>query len=159
MKNIPKIISAFFLIFASLAFAASPSIDVTVSDASGKVAYKGKVGGTGTFATGKLQPGNYVVQFNSQSLRGDQALVVSAGNKKVNATSVAASQFQGGGVAMRIEVAKGLNITGQVAAVATGMVAGSNRRAHDASVDAVRAIQDHAGVGDIKPLGTTGQGR
>ena len=142
-----------------MAFAAPFSIEVTVSDASGKVAYKGKTGGDGTFATGKLQPGNYIVQFNSSNLKGNRAIVVSAGSKKVSADSVPASKFGGGGVAMRIEVGKGLNINGEVAAVANGMVTGNNSKAHDASVDAMRGIQDKAGVGSIRPLSPGGTGR
>jgi hypothetical protein len=159
MKNMTaKILAAFFLASASVALAVSPSIDVTVSDASGKVGFKGKTDSNGTFATGKLAPGNYVVQFNSTSLKGDQAPVVSAGSKKMTASSVTSGQFRGGGIAMRIEVGKGLNITGQVAPMATGMV-GSNQRSRDASVEAVRGIQDHAGIGDIKPMGPAGQSR
>ena len=117
MKNLTlKIL--FLFAFVSIAAGATP-IDVTVSDASGKVAYKGKTSGDGAFATAKLQPGNYVVQFNSQNVRGDHAIIVSAGSTKVSAQAVSASKFSGGGVAMRIEVGKGLNISAQVAAVAT----------------------------------------
>jgi hypothetical protein len=103
---------------ASVASAAVPLIKVTVADASGKVAYKGTTDGKGTFATGKLQPGGYVVQFNSKSApKGtNYVLVISAGKKKVMATAVEAEKFAAGGVAMKIDVAVGLNITGQIAA-------------------------------------------
>ena len=102
---------------ASVASAAVPLINVTVADSSGKAAYKGATDGKGTFATGKLQPGGYVVYFNSKSApKGSKyLLVISAGKKKVMANAVEAEKFAAGGVAMKIEVAAGLNITGQVA--------------------------------------------
>ena len=89
---------------------------VSVSDAGGKVAFKGAIDAKGTFATGKLQKGNYVVQFNSKStdLKGTYALFISAGKKKVTADAVVGEKFAGGGVAMKIDVGDGLNITGQV---------------------------------------------
>jgi hypothetical protein len=103
---------------ASIASGAVPSINVIVSDAGGKAAYKGATDSKGTFATPKLQPGNYVVQFNSKSApKGSKyAMVVSAGKKKVTANAVQAEKLAAGGVAMKIDVGAGLNITGQVAA-------------------------------------------
>ena len=102
---------------ASVGSAAVPSIKVTVADSSGKVAYKGVMDGKGTFATGKLQPGGYIVYFNSKNApKGSKyALMVSAGKAKVVANAVEAEKFAAGGVAMKIDVAAGLNITGQVA--------------------------------------------
>ena len=119
MKNIIR--SAFVgLAFAgiSVAYGAVPPINVTVSDSTGKAAYKGATDAKGTFATGKLQPGGYVVQFNSKSApKGSKyAMVVSAGKKKVSASAVLAEKLAAGGVAMKIDVGAGLNITGQVAA-------------------------------------------
>jgi hypothetical protein len=43
-------------------------------------------------------------------------LVISAGKKKVMANAVEAEKFSAGGVAMKIDVAAGVNISGQVAA-------------------------------------------
>ena len=102
---------------ASIAFGAVPSMNVTVSDSSGKTTYKGATDAKGTFATGKLQPGGYMVQFNSKSApKGSKyAMVVSAGKKKVTANAVEAEKLAAGGVAMKIDVGAGLNITGQVA--------------------------------------------
>lgn len=103
---------------ASLASAAVPEMRVTVSDASGYAAYKGATDSKGSFATGSLKPGRYVVQFNAKrnDVEGNNyALVVSAGRKKVVADAVAGQKFAGGGVAMRIEVGGGGNIVGQVA--------------------------------------------
>jgi hypothetical protein len=104
------------ILLATISYsAAAPAVDVTVSDASGKLVYKGKTNAKGTFATGKLQPGNYVVQFNGTQLKGTYAIVSSAGKKKVTADSVAGEKFAKGGVAMKVEVAAGTPITGQVA--------------------------------------------
>lgn len=103
---------------APVIYAALPPINVTVSDSSGKLAYKGATDSKGVFASPKLSPGNYAVQFTSKSAaKGSHyTLVVSAGAKKVAANAVAAEKLAGGGVAMKIDVGAGLNITGQVAA-------------------------------------------
>ncbi len=103
---------------ASLAFGGIPPLSVTVSDAAGRAAFKGTTDSSGSFATANLASGKYVVQFNSNnsSMKGkNYALVVSAGKKKVVADSIPGGKFAGGGVAMRLEVGAGLNITGQVA--------------------------------------------
>lgn len=107
--------------------AAMPPLDVTVSSADGKVAFKGKTNAGGTFATRNLAPGNYVVQFNSNSpaVKGNQyALVIGAGKQKVSAQAVAGSKFGAGGVAMKLEVGKGMNITGQVSSAMSGSANG-----------------------------------
>jgi len=103
---------------ASVAYGAVPLINVSVEDSSGKTAYKGATDGKGVFATGKLQPGGYVVQFHSKGApKGSRyTLVVSAGTKKVMANGIEAEKLAAGGVAMRVDVGAGLNITGQVAA-------------------------------------------
>jgi hypothetical protein len=150
MKNRSvEILFALLFVFTSIAFGAPTSFEVQVSDAAGKVAYKGTTNGDGTFATGKLPPGNYVVQFSSQSVKGDRTIVVSAGKKKVRAESVAASQIRNGGVAMKIEVGSGLNITGQVAAMANGLNGPASPRAHDRSVEAMGNIQERGGEGTM----------
>jgi hypothetical protein len=116
-KTIPSLVLCLFVAAAAIASGAVPPVNVTVSDKGGKAAFKGATNTSGAFATSKLQPGNYVVQFtsNSAELKGKQyALVVSAGTKKVSA-NVAGEKFAGGGVAMKVDVGAGLNITGQVA--------------------------------------------
>lgn len=102
---------------ATIAFGAVPAMNVTVSDSSGKAAFKGATDTKGTFATGTLKPGGYVVQLTSKSApKGAKyAVVVSAGKKKVTASAVQAEKLAAGGVAMKIDVGAGLNITGQVA--------------------------------------------
>src|SRR5438477_11632655 len=65
----------------AIAQGAMPAITVSVSNSSGKAAYKGVTDARGTFATATLQPGNYIVQFNSATApkEGRYTLVVSAG--------------------------------------------------------------------------------
>lgn len=92
-----------------------PSLDVTISDASGKMAYKGKTTTAGSFATPTLPSGEYTVQLNSRNaLNGSYALVVAAGKQKTVSEAVAGSKFSKGGVAMRIKVGNGVGITGQI---------------------------------------------
>src|SRR5664279_4599642 len=109
---------ALLLGIASPAYSGVPPLEVTVFDASGKVGFKGATNADGTFSTANLQPGHYVVQFNTKSAaaKGNQyLLVVSAGNKKVIATGVSGETFIGGGAAMRVNVGPDSKITGQVA--------------------------------------------
>ena len=140
---------------ASVAFGAVPSMNVTVSDSSGKAAYKGATDTKGSFATGTLKPGGYVVQLTSKNApKGTKyAVVVSAGKKKVTANAVEAEKLAAGGVAMKIDVGAGLNITGQVAddkssapmghngkpMVWIGKKTGSNIAAHWAESDSAEA--------------------
>ena len=155
-----KIIRGTFLglVFAgaSIAFGSVPPMDVTVSDSTGKAAYKGATAANGTFSTGTLKPGGYVVQFNARSrdVKGkNYALVVSAGTKKVVADSVDGEKFAAGGVAMRISVGSGLSISGQVSSDFKTMMKdgkkmvwipqqiGSNLPAHWAAADSAEAKQ------------------
>jgi hypothetical protein len=152
-KMIRSLAMSFLIVGAAMAYGGIPPMNVTVSDASGKAAFKGATNTSGAFATAKLQPGNYVVQFNSSSgeLKGKQyAVVIAAGKKKVSA-DVAGEKFAGGGVAMKVDVGAGLNIMGQVAAQ-TGPVSkggkkmvwiakktGSNMPGHWAEEDSAEA--------------------
>jgi hypothetical protein len=140
---------------ASVASAAVPSINVNVADSSGKTAYKGITDGRGVFATGKLQPGGYVVHFTSKSApkASKYGLVISAGTKKVSANAIESESLAGAGVAMKINVSAGLNITGQVVEdknsapmghngkpmVWIGKKVGSNIAAHWAESDSAEA--------------------
>jgi len=119
MKNlIQNSFVVLMLGMATIAFGAVPSMNVMVSDSSGKAAYKGATDTKGNFATGTLKPGGYVVQLNSKSApKGAKySVVVSSGKKKVSANAVGAEKLAAGGVAMKIDVGAGLNITGLVAA-------------------------------------------
>lgn len=113
---------------ALTAFAADlPSLDVTVSNSAGKLVYKGKTSGNGTFSTPVLDAGQYVIQFNSRGIKpGNYSLVTSAGKKKMVAEAVPAQKFAAGGVAMRLDVDKGLNITGQVTTGKPGTLAATS---------------------------------
>ena len=119
MKTLFRNVLLSFLFVAASAVSAAglPTMDVTVSDSNGNLAYRGQTSPTGTFATGKLKPGHYVVQFNATTTAPDEnfALVISAGRQKVVADSVAGRKFADGGVAMRVKVGRDLRITGQVA--------------------------------------------
>jgi hypothetical protein len=107
------------LLTVSAAFAEAPvlPIKVTVADTANKVTFKGTVGRQGRFSTGNLTPGNYVVRFNTAAAvpKGQYTVVISSGKKKVSAAAIDGEKFNGGGVAMRIDVASGLNIAGQIA--------------------------------------------
>src|SRR6478672_11346998 len=141
MKNLfPKLALSLFLVGASLMSAGVPPLNVTVSDSTGKAAFKGATKGDGGFATAKLQPGNYVVQFTAKdsSMKGSQySIVVAAGTKRVVANAVAGEKFLAGGVAMKVEVKAGLNIAGQV-------VAGTSVNDSHLYRDSVGRMQDRA---------------
>lgn len=143
---------------ASMVYGAVPALNVTVSDSSGKGAFKGTTNAKGTFATAKLKPGNYVVQFSSPSgaVKGNYTIVVSAGTKKVSANGIAGEKFAKGGVALKVDVGAGLNIAGQIAAddknsaplgkdgnpmVWIPKQLGSNLQAHWAEADSAEAKQ------------------
>jgi hypothetical protein len=115
MRIIVRSFIAVVFAAASVAFGALPQLSVTVTDSAGKPAYKGTTNTKGTFATGTLKPGKYVVQFKADGVKGGSyALVVSAGSKKVTSDSVGGEKFGKGGVAVKIDVGSGLNITGMV---------------------------------------------
>ena len=118
MRTIARAFVALLFASASLAFGALPQLAVTVADSAGKSAYKGATNANGTFATGTLKPGKYVVQFSAKTGEvkgGKYTLVISAGSKKVTAGPVAGDKLAaGGGVAMKIDVGSSLNITGMV---------------------------------------------
>jgi hypothetical protein len=121
-KIICSTVLSLLLTAVGVVYGAVPPLNVTVSDASGKAAFKGATNAKGTFSTAKLKPGNYVVQFNSPNggIKGNYAIVVSAGTKKVSAAGVAGEKFAKGGVALKVDVGAGLNIAGQVAAEEAG---------------------------------------
>jgi hypothetical protein len=138
-------------VFVSVANAATPPMAVTVSKGD-KVVYTGSTNASGVFSTGKLEPGNYVVQLNARSaaaVKNEQfTLVVSAGKKKVSADAVAGEKFTAGGVAMRVPVVNGTNITGQVVSSKDAAAAQANS-AVGSSSDKVRIINGkrHVWVG------------
>jgi hypothetical protein len=144
MKNLIRgTLLSLVLLAACMAHGGVSPINVTVSDAGGKAAFKGVTNAKGTFATANLKPGNYVVQFNSTygGMKGSlYAIVVSAGTKKVAAAAVAGEKFAGGGVALRVVVGAGLNITGQVAPEIDKKTAGDTRKI---STEEINRLQEH----------------
>jgi hypothetical protein len=140
MKNMIRgTLLSLALLAACVAYGGLPPINVTVSDAGGKAAFRGATNEKGTFATANLKPGNYVVQFNSTGMKGNRyAVVVSAGTKKVAASAVPGEKFAGGGVAMQVVVGAGLNIIGQVAPEEKGNIK------YGLSNEAVNKVQEHA---------------
>lgn len=122
---------ALFLAFTTHAGAAVPRIEVTVSDASGRVAFRGATDANATFSTADLPPGRYIVQFHTSSgaAKGNHYLaVVSAGAKKVVAAGVPGETFMHGGVAMKVNAERGTRISGQLADEQTMAADHSTRR-------------------------------
>ena len=118
MRTIARLFIALVVAAASVGYGALPQVNVTVADSAGKTAFKGAINTQGIFATPKLEPGNYAVQFTSNSApKGSHyTLVLVAGTKKTSASAITAEKLAAGGVAMKIEVGAGRNIQGQVAA-------------------------------------------
>jgi hypothetical protein len=105
MKNLWAALPVLFL--ASIAFGAVLPINVTVSDDTGKVAFKGTTNANGSFATTTLKPANYVVQFRSSSpaMKGSRYTIkIAAGAQKDSADGISAERFAGAGVAMKITI-------------------------------------------------------
>jgi hypothetical protein len=119
MKNITPKILLFVLPALSFVHASiMPAMEVTVTNAAGKVAYKGTTSANGTFATGNLEPGNYVVEFDSKAkiAKGTNFLLsATAGKNTVGSDSVPGERFVNPGMAMRISVSGNTKITGSVA--------------------------------------------
>jgi len=136
-KNLPFVCFVIVVLLAVVAPASGgvPAVNVMVVDASGRVAFKGPLDTSATFATRNLDAGDYVVQFNTQTVavKGNQyLLVVSAGKTKVIATEVAGETLMRGGAAMKIRVGPGAKITGQLANdQATAQLNGSKYRVID----------------------------
>jgi hypothetical protein len=166
MKTLLTLIILAIFGFTGASAGAAPltsGVDVLVlTNPGNKVAYKGKTDVRGSFSTGKLDEGAYVVQFNSTNaaaLKGQQFSIAAVGGKRaVTATAVAGEKFGAGGVAMRVEVAAGSRLTGQVAlgevAAADGVRSASAvPRARDRSSDFLRRNQELSGQGAALPNG------
>ena len=93
-------------------------MQVTVSDSAGGLTYRGRTDASGAFATGRVPPGDYVVQFNSTEVsaqRKDYAIFAAAGKHRVVADAIEGAKFRAGGVAMRLNVVRPTPIIGQIA--------------------------------------------
>lgn len=130
MKNLARNLFLGVGLFATtVAFGGVPPLNVTVSDAGGKVAFKGSTDKTGGFTTAKVKPGIYDVQFTSSSaIKGNYSIVVSAGVKKVSAAGIAGEKFAKGGVALKVNVQNLLNIVGQVASQSEGALSKNGKK-------------------------------
>ncbi|MGI9089368.1 MAG: hypothetical protein ACR2HH_16770 [Chthoniobacterales bacterium] len=116
MKIFARLLPFFCLLIASVAWAGSvPSMEVKVSNASGKVVYQGSTKADGSFTTGNLAPGNYTVLFLSKGGKGGPYdLEASAGQARMSANAVAGNRFSDPGIAMRLKVASSMPMTGRV---------------------------------------------
>ena len=125
-----------------------PPMSLAVTDSGGKVVHRSQLKADGSFVTPKLQPGSYVVQFNSKDASAAAesfAVLAKAGNKRVSANAVPGSQFTGGGVAMKLEVPGNMNIVGQVA---NAEVTGGTGNAKVKIVNGRRYVWvSHGGIG------------
>ena len=95
-----------------------PNVDVTVSDASGRLTFRGKTDENGVFTTRRVAPGNYVVQFQAKKAaanRDDYAIFAAAGHQNVVADAISGAKFSGAGVALRLKPTTATPIIGQVA--------------------------------------------
>src|SRR3954466_1712684 len=128
MKKHCSIVAAVTLAFTVVASAAVPTFNVTVVDSSGKSAFKGATDSRGIFASPKMPPGNYAVQFTSNSApKGSHyTLVVVAGTKKTSASAITGEKLAAGGAAMKIEVKGNVSIQGQVSAESAETRIGKN---------------------------------
>ena len=117
MKNLIRgTVLSFCFAIACMAYGAVPPLNVTVSDASGKVVFRGKTDTQGTFTTEKVKPGIYDVQFISPSaITGNYSIKVSAGVKHVSAAGIAGEKFAKG-VALKVNVQNLWEIVGEVKA-------------------------------------------
>lgn len=125
MKNVSRGLFLVGILFAVTAFGGVPPVNVTVVGAGGKASFKGVTDSKGFFATANLPPGNYAVQFvtDSSAVKGNNySIVVSAGKKKVSAGPVRGEKLGKGGVAVKVDVGPGLNITGQIVTAMSGPV-------------------------------------
>jgi hypothetical protein len=104
---------------ASIAYGGGvENIEVTVSDAAGRLTYRGKTDSNGVFASRPVAAGEYVVQFKGKNVaanRKDYAIFAAAGHSRVVADAISGAQFTGGGVAMRLKSTASTPVIGQVA--------------------------------------------
>ena len=95
-----------------------PPMKVTIREGRSKPVFQGTTRANGTFASAKLPPGHYVVQFSSksQALQDDQfLLILLAGKKTLISNAVPGKKFTAAGVAAEMEVSNEGIIAGQIA--------------------------------------------
>lgn len=144
MKNTIRRILPLLLALVSSA-SAIPPLDVTVSDATTGRTQKMLTKPDGTFATGALPSGSYVIKFRSHdaALANDQfLLVLCAGKKTMVSNAIPGKQFAAGGAAVRMQLGNEKQITGQVASER------ELRKAKVRMVNGKRFIWREGGTGD-----------
>lgn len=108
-----------FLVAASTVAAGGvANVGITISDGAGRLTYRGKTDANGVFATARVSPGNYVVQFQAKraaASRNDYAIFAAAGHHNVVADAVSGAKFSGAGIAIRLKPTTTTPIIGQVA--------------------------------------------
>lgn len=144
MKNTIRRTLPLLLALASSA-SAIPPLDVTVSDATTGRTHQMLTKPDGTFATGALPSGSYVIKFRSHdaALANDQfLLVLRAGKKTMVSNAIPGKQFAAGGAAVRMQLGNEKQITGQVASER------ELRKAKVRMVNGKRFIWREGGTGD-----------
>lgn len=103
---------------AGLSAASASPIEVNVLDPGGKLVSRAKMNSAGAFATPALSGGNYVLQLRSTTpITGKQFdISVASGRKKASAEAIPGEKFAGSGIGLKIDVTKGMSISGRVAA-------------------------------------------
>jgi hypothetical protein len=107
-----------FLALSGLRAGGVANVDVTVSDATGRLTYRGKTDASGVFVTPPIRPGNYVVQFQAKKAaanRNDYAIYAASGHQRIVADAVPGQKFAGAGVAVRVKPTTSSAIIAQVA--------------------------------------------
>jgi hypothetical protein len=115
----------FLLFFGATAVTASRllaggvlNLEVTVSDAAGRLTYHGETDSNGVFATRQAPAGNYVIQLKAKNAaikRNNYAIFAAAGHQRVVAEAVSGANLAGAGVALRLKATASTPIIGQVA--------------------------------------------
>ena len=110
-------VGVFIAALAPSLHAEVPRIEVTVVDATGRVAFEGATNVDGTFATTGLHSGHYLVRFRAKgaAIRGDDyVLILFAGKKPFLSNPMPGENFAASGVAIKMDSDKAMKITGQV---------------------------------------------
>jgi hypothetical protein len=137
-----------FVFFAACAVCAAkgvPGVDITVKS-GGKTVKQVKTDASGNFAVGTLPEGPYTLEMrakNSPELKNKQVSITVKGTKQSGSLEHVKGEQLIAGAALKVEVARGANVTGQIG-VGAKMVwippmLGSNRPGHWVEEDSAEA--------------------
>ena len=108
----------FFLVCAVGRAAGVPGVEITVKQsAGGKTMKQVKTNASGNFVIGALPPGAYTLEFrakNSPELKKQAVSITVKGAKKSGSLDNVKGEQLVAGAALKLEVAAGSNLTGQV---------------------------------------------